>query len=107
MKPIMVVLALGLAVTMSLLSGCETLTGEGPIDEDAGSIERNIMDRLNRDDATRNKGLGVRVENGVATLYGTVPNEEVRARALDVVKGAAGVTDVQDELKVLSFSSFE
>ncbi len=40
--------------------------------------------------------LGVRVQDGVAVLWGPVPSEEARRRAVEIVKQVKGVFEVRD-----------
>jgi osmotically-inducible protein OsmY len=89
-----------LPALLCLASGCSSFTegygyAEATQDE---QIERAAMDRLTQDDLTAPEGLGVRVENGVATVYGSVPTAPIRLRALSVVNGTPGVTEVVDKI---------
>ncbi len=84
---------------MILLSGCAILQhqdlSDDPIsDEGIASIAAS---RLNSDSMTARSTLSVRVENGLAILYGTVPNEAVRQRAIQILEGTSGIFEVLDE----------
>jgi hypothetical protein len=46
--------------------------------------------------------LGVSVQDGVATLIGTVPTNDLAARAVERLRRVAGLLDVQSELKVVA-----
>ena len=46
-----------------------------------------------------NSTLSVQVDNGLAILYGTVPDEAVRQRALQILKGTPGVYEVLDRTR--------
>jgi len=97
-------LPLGGATLLVLLlaAGC-TLFDQAPAEPevtDDRAIARAVMSRLSVDDITRSQGFGVRVERGIVTLYGSVPSEAARARALSIVRGTPGVIEVEDELRV-------
>ena len=84
---------------MLLLSGCAILQQEDlsddPITDDG--IASIAASRLNDDSMTARAMLSVRVENGLAILYGTVPNEAVRQRAIQILEGTSGIFEVLDE----------
>jgi osmotically-inducible protein OsmY len=86
------------AAALFVLSGCAALQGQDisndPVsDEGIASIAHS---RLNDDAMTARATLSVTVENGLATLYGTVPDEAVRQRALQILAGTDGIFDVLD-----------
>ncbi len=86
-------------VAMLVLSGCAILQhqdlSDDPISDDG--IASIAASRLNSDSMTAPATLSVRVENGLAFLYGTVPNEAVRQRAIQILEGTAGIFEVLDE----------
>lgn len=86
----------GSSLLLALLLGC-TSTGTDLGSDDA-AVERNIMDRLYQDPLTAQQNFGVRVSQGAATVYGTVRDGQVRARALSIVTSTPGVVDVRDNL---------
>jgi hypothetical protein len=65
---------------------------------DDGQIEKEIRDRLQDDPVTASRGIGIRVEDGVATLFGSVSDATVQLRAVGIARGAPGVTRVVDKL---------
>lgn len=97
MKKSFLLLSLAAAALLAL-SGCAALQGQDlsndPVsDEGIASIANS---RLNDDAMTGRATLNVTVENGLATLYGTVPDEAVRQRAIQILKGTDGIFDVLD-----------
>ena len=87
-----------IAAALLVLSGCAALQGQdisnNPVsDEGIASIANS---RLNDDSMTARATLSVTVENGLATLYGTVPDEAVRQRAIQILAGTDGIFDVLD-----------
>ena len=89
-------LAAGLA-----LSGCAVLEGQDlgddpTSDEGITSIARS---RLNNDALVSSSTLSVTVTEGLATLYGTVPDEATRRRAIQILEGTPGVFDVLDRTR--------
>ena len=82
-----------------LLTGCAMLQDPDVAetsDQDAAVL---AMDRLNREAMTARATLSVQVEDGLAILYGTVPDEATRQRALQVLEGTPGVYEVLDRTR--------
>ena len=82
-------------------SGCAALEGrdlaaEPTSDEGIAAVANS---RLNDDAVVGRAMLSVTVDNGLAILYGTVPDEAARQRALHVVRGTPGVYDVLDRTR--------
>ncbi len=78
----------------SLVMGCASLTSA-----DMGSdaeLAAAIQDRLSQDAVTGRAPLGVSVDQGVATLSGSLRDAGARARALSIVRGTPGVRGVVD-----------
>ncbi len=44
--------------------------------------------------------LSVSIDNGFATLYGTVPNQATRQRALQILEGTPGISDIRDRTRI-------
>lgn len=82
-------------------SGCAALEGQDlaaePTSDDGIAAIANS--RLNDDAVVGRAMLSVTVDNGLAILYGTVPDEAARQRALHVVRGTPGVYDVLDRTR--------
>ena len=96
MKKALIFLSL---VAMLFSAGCAILQQEDlsddPITDDG--IASIAASRLNSDSMTARATLSVHVENGLAILYGTVPNEAVRQRAIQILEGTSGIFEVLDE----------
>ena len=89
------------AALLSLLMGCASLQDaiydQDPItDEEVASY---AVSRLNNDAMTARATLSVGIQNGIATLYGTVPDDATRERAIQLVRGSPGVIDVRDHTR--------
>ena len=82
-------------------SGCAALEGQDlsaePTSDEGGAAVANS--RLNDDAVVGRAMLSVTVDNGLAILYGSVPDEAARQRALHVVRGTPGVYDVLDRTR--------
>ena len=90
------ILAVGLA-----LSGCAILDGEDLGDDPTSDegIASIAAGRLNNDVLVARCTLSVTVQQGLATLYGTVPDEATRQRALQILAGTPGIFDVLDRTR--------
>lgn len=100
MKKSFLLLSLSAAALLAL-SGCAALEGQdlgndSVSDEGIASIAGS---RLNGDSMTARATLSVTVENGLATLYGAVPDEATRQRAIQILKGTEGIFDVMDRTR--------
>ena len=79
--------------------GCAALEGqdlsaEPTSDEGVAAVANS---RLNDDTLVGRATLKASVENGMATLYGAVPDEATRQRAIQILKGTPGIFDVVDQ----------
>jgi osmotically-inducible protein OsmY len=64
-------------------------------------VAARVYGRLHWDKALHNcKTLNVKVDEGVATLTGSVPNAEAKAKAVTLAAETVGVTKVIDELTI-------
>jgi osmotically-inducible protein OsmY len=100
MKKILLFLS-GAMAALILLSGCAMLQGQDLADDpnsDAGAAAL-ANNRLNGDAMTARATLNVQVEDGLAILYGTVPDEATRQRALQILAGTPGVYEVLDRTR--------
>jgi hypothetical protein len=61
-------------------------------------VEARIYGRLHWDKALAESALDLDVQDGVATLRGSVPNEAARAKAISLTRDTVGVTRVVDQL---------
>lgn len=82
-------------------SGCAALEGQDLAAEPASDdgIAAVATSRLNDDAMVGRATLSVTVDNGLAIVYGTVPDEAARQRALQIVRGTPGVFDVLDRTR--------
>lgn len=67
---------------------------------DARIIE-DVCERLTDDDDVDASAISVEVSDGVATLTGTVPDRRMKHRAEDLAESCAGVSDVENRLRVV------
>ncbi len=89
------------AAVLLALSGCAALQDPAAGDDsitDAGAAAL-AGSRLDGDSMTARATLSVQVDNGLAILYGTVPNEAVRQRAIQILQGTPGVYEVLDRTR--------
>ncbi|NLG34475.1 MAG: BON domain-containing protein [Lentisphaerae bacterium] len=93
--------ALFLAMALSVLCGCTVLQDaaydQNPVTD--VEIAALAMSRLNNDVMTGRATLSVGVQNGLATIYGSVPDHVTRERAIQIVQGTLGVTGVRDHTR--------
>ena len=88
----------------SLCAGCATYdypdaaTDIQPTSD--SEIGDEIVNRLREDSLAGALVFGVDVRNGIATVQGNVPSEEMRVRVIAIARGAPGVRDVVDRLFV-------
>ena len=82
-------------------SGCAALEGQDLAAEPTSDegIAAVATSRLNDDSVVGRATLSVTVDNGLAILYGTVPDEAARQRALQIVRGTPGIFDVLDRTR--------
>ncbi len=91
-----------LAGGLALLAGCaalqgQDLTNEPVTDEGIAAVANS---RLNEDGMTGRATLSADVENGLATLYGTVPDAATRQRATQILLGTPGIFEVLDRTRM-------
>lgn len=89
------------AAALFALAGCAALEGqdisaEPTTDEGIAAVANS---RLNDDTLVGRATLNASVENGMATLYGAVPDEATRQRAIQILKGTPGIFDVVDQTR--------
>jgi osmotically-inducible protein OsmY len=63
-------------------------------------VAARVYGRLHWDKALQSSTLNVKVEEGVATLTGSVPTAEARTKAVNLAADTVGVNKVVDELTV-------
>jgi osmotically-inducible protein OsmY len=88
--------------------GCAAFTAAGGADPPAavssndGAVTLRAKKALWDNPSLVKLNLGVRVQNGVATLHGPIPHAALADQALSSIRGVAGVRDVVSELYVVS-----
>jgi hypothetical protein len=95
----MVLIVVGAAVAQPPVSGAQIVT----VRPDLTAFDRLLADRIYVRLAERARvgaDFDVRVSRGVVTLSGTVPDDQTRRRMLRAARGVAGVSTVQDQLRV-------
>jgi osmotically-inducible protein OsmY len=90
------------SVGILLLAGCSTVSNikaVGPTDSD---LEQTIKARLASDPAmqTANLGVAANASNNQATLWGTLPSEDLRGKAVELAKSAQPNLVVNDKIEV-------
>lgn len=94
-------LILVLILALFTLSGCAGLSGtnwsDDPTSDDG--IAALASSRLNSDEMVARATLSVTVDKGMATLYGTVPDQVTRQRAIQILEGTPGIFDVLDRTR--------
>lgn len=65
-----------------------------------GALADRIKSQLSSDNQMKNAPIEVTAKNGVVLLEGTAPTSAVKERALTLVRGADGVTQVIDRIQV-------
>jgi hyperosmotically inducible periplasmic protein len=64
-----------------------------------------VYGRVHWDKALNSSSIFVKAEGGSITIRGIVPDEDTKAKAIDLVKDTVGVTRVIDQLSVLPSSA--
>ncbi|MBP0628708.1 MULTISPECIES: BON domain-containing protein [unclassified Cupriavidus] len=67
-----------------------------------GAITTRIKTRLLTTKDLKSTGIRVKTKNGTVEVGGTVPSQQQRDLALDMIRSVEGVTSVNDNLKVSS-----
>lgn len=94
----MTVAGLAAAPTAALAQAAKTTATAQKTDD--GTLKSRIEARLTDTAALKGSDIDVDVENGVATLTGTVQSEAQSARARTLVTNVTGVTSVNNKLTV-------
>lgn len=87
--------------------GGGSFRGKGPkgYKRSDSTIREDICDRLTDDDSLDASNIDCQVKDGEVTLSGTVSCREDKRRAEDIVASAAGVSDVENRIRVQRESS--
>jgi osmotically-inducible protein OsmY len=81
------------------LAGCATMTDDSAIEPTTDAQLANaVLQRLTQDAVTGMSTFNVEAENGVVTLYGALPDNTLRARAIAIARNTPGVKDVINKI---------
>ena len=91
-------------LSLVLLSGCQSYRegGSRTIGEftDDVAIQTRVKSSLIGDEEIKGLPINVEVLRGVVTLYGPIPSDYARNKAVQIVREIRGVTEVRDRLTV-------
>lgn len=81
-----------------ILAGCKSQAPAAPTDD--ASLSSALQSRIAGDSAIKNEPIQTSVQNGVATLSGTVSSEAARSLAANDAAQVAGIRTVINNLSV-------
>ena len=104
-KPFAWLPIVALAACLAVLGGCQAYKDGskrtiGEFTDDA-NIQTKVKTALMLDDEIKGFPMNVDVYKGVVSLYGRIPSEDARARALSIAANVRGVVGVQDRLTLV------
>lgn len=93
-------------IMLALLGGCASYKEGGSrtvgeFTDDLG-IQTAVKTALVRDKEISGFSINVEVSRSVVSLYGRIPSEYARQKALDIAAGVRGVVSVQDRLTLVA-----
>jgi osmotically-inducible protein OsmY len=81
------------------LAGCTTMPDDSAVEPTTNAQLANaVLQRLTQDAVTGMSTFNVEAENGVVTLYGSLPDNTIRARAIAIARSTPGVKDVINKI---------
>lgn len=87
------------------VTGCATYRDEGTRTPgeftDDAAIQTIIKSKMLADGQVSGLAINVDVRKGVVAIYGPVPDESARRRAVEIAQGVKGVSAVEDNLTVV------
>jgi hyperosmotically inducible periplasmic protein len=84
---------------MMTLAGCTTMQDSSSVEPTTDAQLANaVLQRLTQDAVTGMSTFNVEAENGVVTLYGALPDNTIRARAIAIARSTPGVKDVINKI---------
>ena len=93
------------AIVVALLAGCQGYSDPskrtiGEFTDDA-ALQARVKTAMIRDPEVKGWYLNTEVRRGVVTIYGRVPSEYAREKAMGVAGGVRGVLAVEDRLTLI------
>lgn len=64
------------------------------------SLAEGIIHSMERDARVDPSSIGIKIEEGMVELKGTVPNRTAHKAALDIVRHSSGVIEIHDDLTI-------
>ena len=87
-----------LAAVMTL-AGCATMDDGTALEPTTDAqLANSVLHRLSQDAVTGMSTFNVEAANGVVTLYGSLPDNTIRARAIAIARSTPGVKDVINKI---------
>ena len=87
-----------LAAVMTLAS-CTTMPDDSAlVPTTDAQLANAVLQRLSQDAVTGMSTFNVEADNGVVTLYGSLPDNTTRARAIAIARSTPGVKDVINKI---------
>jgi osmotically-inducible protein OsmY len=81
------------------LSGCTTVPDDSALEPTTDAELANaVLERLIQDSVTGRSTFNVEAKDGVVTLYGSLPDNTIRARAIAIARSTPGVKDVINKI---------
>ncbi|MBI5814916.1 MAG: BON domain-containing protein [Nitrospinae bacterium] len=65
------------------------------------AVKARVVARIMKDDSVPARDISVSVNEGVATLSGDAPSDEIAQRAVDITRATEGVKDVVNKLNII------
>lgn len=97
---------IGVILLLSALAACQSYTDGtsrtfGEYTDDVG-IQASVKSALLNDDDIKGMKINTKVYKGVVQLYGRVPSEALRKKAMELAGRAKGVKGVEDRLTLVT-----
>ena len=90
---------LAILAAVMTLAGCATIPDDSAVEPTTDAQLANaVLQRLTQDSVTGMSTFNVEAENGVVTLYGSLPDNTTRARAIAIARSTPGVKDVINKI---------
>jgi osmotically-inducible protein OsmY len=84
---------------MMTFAGCTTMPDNSSVQPATDAELANaVLQRLTQDAVTGMSTFNVEADHGVVTLYGALPDNTIRARAIAIARSTPGVKDVINKI---------